>query len=68
MKQEISESWQVIFHGKTRFETSKTFYDELILYVSYLSYNFEIHRKPYGINFSFDNQSTFLNVLYKEIE
>jgi len=35
-------------------------YNELIQYVLYLGYNFEIHRKPYGINFPFDNQSTIL--------
>jgi len=62
MKQQIPESWHLIFHGQTQFETSRTFYNELIIYVLCLGYNFEIHRKPYGINFSFDNQSTIFNV------
>jgi hypothetical protein len=56
MKQQIPESWHLIFHGHFRFQTLKTFYNELIKYVSYLGYDFEIDRKPYWIHFWFDNK------------
>jgi len=62
IEQQIPESWHLIFHGQTQFKTSRTFCNELIKYISYLGYNFEIHWKPYGINFWFDYQSTCLNL------
>jgi hypothetical protein len=31
-EQEIPESWHLMYHGQTRFEASKTFYNELIKY------------------------------------
>jgi hypothetical protein len=52
-EQEIPESWHLIYHGQSRFEASKTFYNELIKYyaskylIVYKSMNIIIHKKLY---------------------